>query len=99
MSFLLGLGLFFAFYASRRAAHSRVLIWLGAISYAAYLLHPLAYRVVRAVDVPEGIVRVVAAIGVTLVVSWLVHRFVEVPFIGVARRLTSRTSAAKAPRG
>jgi peptidoglycan/LPS O-acetylase OafA/YrhL len=99
VSFLLGLGLFFAFYASRGAAHSRVLIWLGAISYAAYLLHPLAYRVVRAVDVPEGIVRVIAAIALTLVVSWLVHRFVEVPFIGVARRLTSRSSGAKAPRG
>jgi peptidoglycan/LPS O-acetylase OafA/YrhL len=98
VSFLLGLGLFFAFYATRQAAHSRVLIWLGAISYAAYLLHPLAYRVMRAVDVPEGIVRVVAAIAVTLVASWLVHRFVEVPFIGVARRLTSRSAGAKAPR-
>jgi peptidoglycan/LPS O-acetylase OafA/YrhL len=98
VSFLLGLGLFFAFYASRRAGHSRVLIWLGAISYAAYLLHPLAYRVMRAVGVPEGAPLVVAAIALTLVASWLVHRFVEVPFIGVARRLTSSAAPARTRR-
>jgi peptidoglycan/LPS O-acetylase OafA/YrhL len=98
VSFLLGLGLFFAFYASRRAGHSRVLIWLGAISYAAYLLHPLAYRAMRAVGVPEGAPLVVAAIALTLVASWLVHRFVEVPFIGVARRLTSSAAPARTRR-
>ncbi len=67
---------------------ARILEWLGKVSYAVYLLHPIAYlglaRLLPGVS-PAWIV--VAAIPITAVMAELVYRVVEAPCIARGKRL------------
>lgn len=87
-SYLAGMAMFAVFYLFRGRISGRAIVWLGGISYAVYLVHPLVYRVVGLVAVDPLVVSAVT-IGVTVVLSALLHRFVEKPVIAVGRRLTS----------
>lgn len=74
---------------------SRTAVWLGEVSYAFYLTHQLVLRAVaKVVGQPDGIAvgvaAALAALAVTVLVSWLLYRFVEVPgmrVLGPRRRL------------
>lgn len=86
-SFVAGIALFAAFYLRREARFPAWTIWLGAVSYAMYLFHPVVNDALALV-LPGGWPMVLAnAIAVPLV-SWLVHVQVERRSIEVGRRLT-----------
>ncbi|MDN3024663.1 acyltransferase [Streptomyces sp. S.PB5] len=64
------------------------LVTAGALTYPLYLMHYVAGTTVinRLRDVMDARVLVVAVIGGFLVLSWLVHRFVERPVAGWLKR-------------
>ncbi len=61
---------------------SRVLLFLGAISYPLYLIHQnIGYCIIKSSYELgfSGYVGVVVAIAVAILLGWLIHRFVELP--------------------
>ncbi|WP_412737762.1 acyltransferase family protein [Krasilnikovia sp. MM14-A1259] len=86
-SFLAGLALFGAFYLLRGRGMARPLIFLGGISYAVYLMHPILMEVFRGL---HGFVSVGVNAAAVLVLAYLMHRFVEKPSIDVGRRASAR---------
>jgi peptidoglycan/LPS O-acetylase OafA/YrhL len=65
----------------------RVLVRLGVMSYAVYLLHPLVLAAVPRVGGP--VVTALVWTGLTVALSGICHRFVELPAIRLGRRLAS----------
>ena len=79
---------FWAVTAGRGSAvlESRPLVWLGSVSYSAYLLHLVALQ-----SMPEslpGWAATAGALAATLTAAGLLSRFVEGPARRAARRLT-----------
>jgi peptidoglycan/LPS O-acetylase OafA/YrhL len=79
------------------------MVWLGEISFAFYLVHQLAIRLVthafgsRAVPDATGMLLATAMLAVALVGSWALYRVVERPMM--TRLAGSRRPApAAAPR-
>jgi peptidoglycan/LPS O-acetylase OafA/YrhL len=77
---------------------SRLMVWLGTISYAFYLWHRLiliyGHRLLgpgRTWDSAAVIGLAVLAFAVVILVAWLTYRFVEVP---LHRRIAGRTARA-----
>jgi peptidoglycan/LPS O-acetylase OafA/YrhL len=97
-SFLVGLLLFGGFYAARHRRLGRTLVLLGAISYAVYLIHPIVMAVThRLTWLPHGWAVVAVDVAATTGIGWLVHRLLELPSIGLGRRLSRpRRSAGPA---
>jgi peptidoglycan/LPS O-acetylase OafA/YrhL len=93
ISFIGGLELFAAAYCMRRRTGPRVLLWLGAVSYSMYLVHPLIMNATARWF--PGLPVVVVAANVLLIplASWLGYRAIEVPFQSLGRRMTSIPSA------
>lgn len=86
-SFTLGCLFFGLFYLARRISMPQWLLWLGAISYALYLVHISVIELVaRLGAAPIPSVLIVLAGSVAL--GGLLHRFVEQPMIALGRRLT-----------
>jgi peptidoglycan/LPS O-acetylase OafA/YrhL len=94
-SFLLGIALFLGCYALRRRAFGRPLLFLGAISYAVYLFHPIVIDVLHRISgLPDGPVFVAVNLLVIPLVGWLVHRILERPAIEVGRQWTRRWASS-----
>jgi peptidoglycan/LPS O-acetylase OafA/YrhL len=84
-SFLGGLLFFAAAFAVRNRFELRWAIWLGGISYALYLSHSVTGEFIRQ-SPPELLWPAFCAATVTAVASaWLLHKFVEQPFIRLGR--------------
>jgi len=70
---------------------NRALRWLGEVSYSVYLLHPLVYRSLKALDtrflggVGEWVF--ISALLVTFMVSHLSYRFLEKPMMDFSKRV------------
>ncbi|MEU7906564.1 acyltransferase [Actinoplanes sp. NPDC049118] len=72
----------------------RPLAWLGRVSYSVYLVHFVLIQLLRPVLTPLGdrlpgageVPVALAYLGLLLGVSWLTHRFVEVPGQRLGRR-------------
>lgn len=81
---------------------NRAMTWLGEISFAFYLLHFIVLTELRDLlgtklySTPEGIGLLLLAIGVTVLLSWILYRLVEAP---ITKRFSSprRRPAAPAP--
>ncbi|WP_406090735.1 acyltransferase family protein [Kitasatospora purpeofusca] len=71
---------------------NRAMTWLGEISFAFYLLHFIVLTEMRDLlgtklySTPEGIGLLLLAIGVTVLLSWILYRLVEAP---VTKRFSS----------
>lgn len=83
-----------AFFQSKlemRGWPHRVLVWLGAISYALYLLHPLAFRVAKSLNErffhAPAMFAALAAFGATLAASHVSYFLLEKPLMRVGARL------------
>ena len=98
-SFAFGMMLFLVF-AFAKNLHSKLMVWLGKISYSVYLLHPAVfytffYLVKQYPEHPlanlhMGVYLVVTVILVCLL-SEVVYRVIENPANQLARRITSKT--------
>ena len=88
------------------ALHLRFLNWrwvsrLGVLSYAFYLTHSLLLELVEHwLPAPAGLshlqlmlLRGTVAFVLTLAASWLIHQWVEKPFLRLRRRLGSGTES------
>ncbi|WP_327108255.1 acyltransferase family protein [Nonomuraea glycinis] len=87
----------------RSAAFPDALVQLGLISYAVYLLHPLAIQVLRRfvtdgspIPWPERLLWSAVLLGVVLVCATVSYRFIERPAQRLGRRLAH--TAARDPR-
>ncbi|KJY33608.1 acyltransferase [Streptomyces sp. NRRL S-495] len=71
---------------------NRAMTWLGEISFAFYLLHFVVLTEMRDLlgtklySTPEGIGLLLLAIGVTVLLSWILYRLVEAP---ITKRFSS----------
>ncbi|QJE94280.1 acyltransferase family protein [Luteolibacter luteus] len=76
----------------------RLLVELGAASYAIYLVQPLVFRFLRTMSAPLGSVHWLAgAVACTLLccaAGWVVHRLVELPLTAWLRSTVRRREAA-----
>lgn len=61
---------------------------VGEASYSIYMIHPLVYKLLW--WIPEGWVKVVVTVGVTLVLSYLCYITLEKYFIGYGNRVTKK---------
>lgn len=96
-SFLVGLIMFGVFYFAPRIPATRLLVWLGSISYAMYLTHPSVMALVHAV-VGTNLALVVAGHLVLVpLIAWLTHRLIERPSIDLGRRLSKRPAVTRSP--
>ncbi len=100
VSGVVGLGLFAALYLARdRLPQSRLLDWLGNITYPLYMVHALnGYLLLRVVWLATGNYYVSVAVAVTgaLALAALVHRLVDRPSNDFGRRLAKRMRVRRA---
>ncbi len=88
-SFVLGVALFLAFYAARHMPTPKTLVWLGGISYALYLFHiSVTHFLFRTLGL-DGFPYFIAAVGASILIAAVAHRWLEQPSIGLGRRLTT----------
>ncbi len=86
----LGVAALFAFRDFPPSALKRAGIFLGAISYSVYLVHPFAREALERLG-PEGMAPVLGftcALALTLLLATLTHRWIERPAMALARRWT-----------
>ena len=74
----------------------RVLGWLGEISYSVYLLHALIITYVPSIGGPTGAAAV--WFSLTLVLSVMSYRWIELPAISLGRRLTAADVNHRSPQ-
>ncbi|WP_236792326.1 acyltransferase [Amycolatopsis sp. GM8] len=79
----------------------KVMVWLGEISFAMYLVHFLVLKYVhdalgadRTWDTPIAVLIIVGLLGLTIFISWLMYTFVERPSM---RRWSRPRSAGPRP--
>ena len=89
-SFVGGLALFGAFYVARESRTPRILVTLGAWSYAMYLVHPIVSEVLAPIKTSAPALFMAANAVTVLAASWAVHKFVELPSVDAGRRLTEK---------
>jgi peptidoglycan/LPS O-acetylase OafA/YrhL len=87
LSYIGGVALFALFYALRQSTMPRVMLRLGAMSYALYLVHTAVILLLESVETT-----VLASVGIATVgsvaLAWLAHIYIERPFVEVGRRLS-----------
>lgn len=88
----------FVAFHRRAGAVPPALLWLGAVSYGAYLFHiPVTRIVVRLIPpdhAADAILFLAATLAGTFVIAAAVHRWIERPAIRWGQRLTRRPLAA-----
>jgi peptidoglycan/LPS O-acetylase OafA/YrhL len=95
---------------ARTLLRNRTMVWLGEISYAFYLVHELvlsyghrALGATRTWDTGTVVLLALAALAVSVLLSWLVYTIVEVPalrrFSGRRRIATVLPPPVSTPRG
>lgn len=81
---------------------SRALVFIGLISYGAYLYHVMVVRGMQLFLLQIGFnhMRTVSPFtaAITIALAWVSYRFYEQPFIGLAHRAVQRTRAAEGAR-
>lgn len=91
-TYALAISSFLLLTRSMRLAHP-LLLWLGAISYSLYLLHPsmlmLSQYLLSVLKLPPLLIAVFAT-ALTLGAAHLCYRCVELPFINLGKRLNNR---------
>lgn len=86
-SYLIGGGLFVGLHALRRRLMPPSVLWLGAVSYALYLIHITVIELVGLAALP-ALLSVGLVIGLSILAAGVLHHFVEKPSTSVGRRLT-----------
>lgn len=89
LSYALGIAVFASCYAYRNRRSSPTLLWLGKVSYALYLFHPIVIVAIEPLDLPPALF-VAIACAASLVVAWAVHVLIERPATDFGRRASTR---------
>jgi len=71
-----------------RLFDNRLLPWLGAMSFSIYLLHPIALAAAEAAV--SATWRLPLGLALTLALSFLGYRLIELPAVALSKRLTTR---------
>lgn len=87
---------FLGAYTLRRFTFPAPLIWLGTISYSVYVLHPACIGLVSDLIAPR--LELPAMLILTLVVSAISYRLIELPGIRLGKRLGDASKDWFAPR-
>lgn len=82
-SYLGGIGLFTIMFLLRNKHWMVWASWFAGISYALYLVHPLFYWVLGD---EHSLVPVMIALSLAIGAAWLLHKFVELPFVRLGRK-------------
>jgi peptidoglycan/LPS O-acetylase OafA/YrhL len=72
-----------------------VLLWLGDVSYALYLIHAVVLLALSRIGV-SGWSLVIYTTALSLALAYVIHRYLEVPLINVGRGLTKRSTTVAA---
>ena len=97
LSNLLGIAVFAFFYLRQRTAIPKILLWLGSVSYALYLVHGTVIHLMVKLGMP-GHIGIPVVVILSLAAAWTLHKFVELPAIRLGRRLSGQRLIAR-PRG
>lgn len=91
-SWLLGIVVFYGFYASRKSKHSQhpILLKLGTYSYSIYLVHPLIIQLIEQTSI-KGVPMLIALIGTTVLASLFTYKYIEQPAIQWAANLRRKS--------
>ncbi|MDX6741358.1 acyltransferase [Actinocorallia sp. A-T 12471] len=91
---------FAAGWAVRRRRVPGPLLWLGAISFSVYLVHPILLLPVHEhlVVGPTRAVWLAVFLGAVLAVSWATYRWIELPFQRWGKRLAAPSPAGEKER-
>jgi peptidoglycan/LPS O-acetylase OafA/YrhL len=69
----------------------KILSWLGDISFSIYLIHILVIRIfVEQFNISNFYMLLLLALFFTVFISHLTYKFIEKPFIGLAKKITNR---------
>jgi peptidoglycan/LPS O-acetylase OafA/YrhL len=77
-----------------RALNWRLLRFMGTLSYCLYLIHRVALEAVEHALGMHGIRRAAVALGISLLIAWVIHVFVERPCARLRRRLAAVNRSA-----
>jgi peptidoglycan/LPS O-acetylase OafA/YrhL len=85
LSFLGGLAFFLLAYLLRNRVDLPWAVWLGSISYALYLAHAVTGGFIR--SAPQQLLwpAFFASVASAVLFAWLLHAFIEKPFIRIGR--------------
>lgn len=98
-----GLCLFAAFWGNiKQNVLTRVLKYFGDVSYSIYLIHPIVYTslgiVLSVLPISINImVFVIVSIIITIAVSRIVYKYIEVPFMGMGRKVLKKHPQNRIP--
>jgi peptidoglycan/LPS O-acetylase OafA/YrhL len=90
LSYAVGIAVFAVFYALRNRDTPSVILWLGSISYALYLIHVIILKALTGIVPMQWLVFLTVAIS--LAAATILHRVVERPSISLGRRLSQKRS-------
>lgn len=81
----------FLIFSSKIRLSSRILIWLGSISYSVYLFHPLIHMTITSIlerhNYSHGLFSAAIATLLTLLLSSFIYLNIEKKFIGIGKRI------------
>ncbi len=81
---------FFYVVAVRERLDVRLLAWIGAISYPLYLIHePIRVLALAHAPVPSGLPVLALALVAIIIISAVMHYFVELPFQRLGRQFAN----------
>ncbi len=84
----------FLVFSSKIKLSSRMLIWLGSISYSVYLFHPLIYmtmiHLLERYNYSYGLFSAAIATLLTLLISSFVYLYIEKKFLEIGKRINKR---------
>jgi peptidoglycan/LPS O-acetylase OafA/YrhL len=88
-------------YLARSLRYPRFLTWLGAVSYSVYLVHGLILNLVPQITgsvlgIPGAALSLVLWVGLTVAVSAMTYRYIEMPFQRLGHKLVKRLGAPNA---
>lgn len=82
-----------AFVSEPRGKLREISVWLGVLSYPVYLLHPQAHQLLLRIGFGNQATRSIAVVVLTIALSLIVSKYLEMPAREYGRQLAAKWSA------